>query len=133
MVEGLRQGWDIPSPRSDRLVPVTVPPTTQPTAAHAAASALALHWYSQEASVGPPPEPTNLVEVRLWVDVQGPGAGGAGRCGSGTKVCAWKYNARRRVYDQEHRSPGAHIIQAHAHTHYMSVVSVTPEVFQQRV
>ena len=46
---------------------MTVPLTTQPTAAHAAASALALHWYTQEASVEPPPEYVNLGEVWEWL------------------------------------------------------------------
>ena len=57
------------------MVPVAAPLTTQPTAAHEAASALALHWYTQEASVEPP-EPKNLVDVWLWLYVRGRRGGG---------------------------------------------------------
>ena len=67
---GLRRGWDVPSLRSDRLVPV--PLTTQPIAADARRSALALHWYTQEASVEPL-ELSNLFEAWLWLYCAGGG------------------------------------------------------------
>ena len=64
----------LPSPRSERLVPVTVPLTTQPTAAHAAASALALHSYTQE-RLTEPPDAANLW-VNVVVDWRAEGGGG---------------------------------------------------------
>ena len=107
----LRRGWDVPSPRSDRLVPVTVPLTTQPTAAHAAASALAVHWYTQEASVEEVAPYPNLVQVWLWLDAQG---------GADVVKPYVQTNTTptKSCTVQHHRLPRAHF-QANAHTHYM--------------
>ena len=73
---------------ADRLVPVTFPLTTQPTAAHTAASGLALHWYTQDASVDPPPEYRNLVGMWGWLYACARGGGFAGT--TRVKTCVRK-------------------------------------------